>query len=210
MERTITRIKNLKARRKLSLPASPNPNHARQAQPATRTESLSVAPSSDNNLSLPYARIRSLSPDDVFETHSEVSFPHGGDRSPNHRLTKRSEWNQSKHHFIALILVWLICVILIEILGYCTWAGNTPIMVYPKFRASRCEHVDKTYFQWSEYYFLQTTVQKCLQSHKGFCWLIWTFWFLLPSLVSPNALTSPLLSGHHLKAFGFVETDDPR
>ncbi len=63
MERTITRIKNLKARRKLSLPASPNPTAAAAAAAAAsvaspgrpaaaRTESLSV---SDEP---PYARTR--------------------------------------------------------------------------------------------------------------------------------------------------------
>ena len=71
MERTITRIKNLKARRKLSLPASPNPNgiggggggggsassspthrggHPSHGHvPACRAESLSISPSLNNN-----------------------------------------------------------------------------------------------------------------------------------------------------------------
>ncbi len=75
MERTITRIKNLKARRKLSLPASPNPNgigggggggsassspnhrgghpgHGGHV-PACRAESLSISPSLNNNQSNP-------------------------------------------------------------------------------------------------------------------------------------------------------------
>ena len=72
MERTITRIKNLKARRKLSLPASPNPNgigggggsassspthrggHPSHGHvPACRAESLSISPSLNNNQSNP-------------------------------------------------------------------------------------------------------------------------------------------------------------
>ena len=65
MERTITRIKNLKARRKLSLPASPNPTRLipNNSNQAAGTNS-SNQDNSGNVTTLPYSRIRSLSPDE--------------------------------------------------------------------------------------------------------------------------------------------------
>ena len=75
MERTITRIKNLKARRKLSLPASPNPtrlipNSANVApSPAANSQGNGGgggggSNQDSNTLTLPYSRIRSRSPEE--------------------------------------------------------------------------------------------------------------------------------------------------
>ena len=57
MERTISRIKNLKARRKLSLPASPNPTRIVPSNAGSHQEN-------GGNAALPYSRIRSISPDE--------------------------------------------------------------------------------------------------------------------------------------------------
>lgn len=108
MERTITRIKNLKAKRKLSLPASPNPNIRQNAaqnggvnsglNPARR-DSLSVSSgggggSGGDLLALPYSRIRSKSPlAEFYDGDTAEDDPHP---SPYTTVMRRASHQESR------------------------------------------------------------------------------------------------------------------